>query len=169
MRGHSLVECLVALLLLMLLCLMLMPLWQSGRLPARMAVMAFESMVRLARIEALRRGRTVWLCPPVISRLGEIHSCRRRGGDWSAGVLLYVPGDTTSIPPVYRTPDYVRHVPFAAGVRVSSGAAGLAFDADGRLMSSAQVVFRSGPACHVLFLEALLSWSCSGHACAACR
>jgi type IV fimbrial biogenesis protein FimT len=91
-RGHTLVELLVTLVVGGVLASMAVPM--LGGLAASHAVKAavdsFESALRLARVEAVKRGELVSVCARDSNVRPDVAACASSGKDWSAGWLVFV-------------------------------------------------------------------------------
>lgn len=160
--GFTLYEMLLVMAVGLLLLVMAVPTLQEvmGRLQLQARGQLLHSSLTLARSEAIRGNRPVWVCALNSKVNLEIQGCQsgRVAGmrDWDEGVLVFA--DAPALPNGrYDSGERLHHVLFSGGavqVRASQGA--FAFSAAGRLLAEDALRFelRSPQGqCHSLQLQ----------------
>lgn len=95
-RGYTLIELLITLLVLSILAGAAWPSWQRqlSRRAVESQVAEFRSAIQQARREALQRGEVVSLCARDPALGATPARCMRSGRDWSGGWLMFVDRDS---------------------------------------------------------------------------
>jgi type IV fimbrial biogenesis protein FimT len=94
-RGFTLIEAMVVVAIVALLVVAGYPAFIDLKLRREVSakVNTLSSAVRLARVEAVRRGRTVTMCP-VSDPGAQLPTCGAAGADWALGWAIYVDDGT---------------------------------------------------------------------------
>lgn len=159
--GFTLYELLIVLAVSAILLGQALPAMQNmlerQRLLARGQLL--QSGLQLARSEAIRGNRTVWVCA-LNSKINlEIQGCQPSSvasGNWSEGMLVFA--DAPSRPNArYDSGERLHHLLFnSASVELSANRQDFAFTAHGRLHSGPAPLFQlrtPGGQCHSLLLQ----------------
>lgn len=104
-------------------------------------VSTLNSAIRLARVEAVRRGRTVTLCP-VSNPNDNLPTCGNASADWALGWAIFVDdGATQGAIDAGETIIQVQQAFGGAGTITNNAIAGMNFQATGLPMPPVQSTF----------------------------